>query len=98
MTKADYKLVDYWIPRRGPCAVCEGKPKDARHKILDDIRQAYREGMKPAQIAVESKYPLDVVLAVIRISSYRYTLLTMHPPRREGGGWKSGRPRKGRSP
>lgn len=55
--------VDAVIPYRGECGLCGAH--DARHRILDAIKERWRAGEPPDEIAADYEYPATVVDAIV---------------------------------
>ena len=55
--------LDRWFPPRGPCGICGGP--DARHRILDAIREHVAAGETAEEVAEELDVPLEAVHAAL---------------------------------
>lgn len=53
------RAIDQWFPPRGPCGICGGP--DARHRILDAIRDYVAAGETPENVAEELCLPVEAV-------------------------------------
>jgi hypothetical protein len=58
--------LDRWLPPRGPCLVCGVPGMDARHRVIDAIRDYATAGESASVIAAELALPVEAVLAVLR--------------------------------
>jgi len=54
--------LDRWFPSLGPCAVC-GDGRDARHRLIDTIREQAALGMGVDDLAREYGRPVEAIRA-----------------------------------
>ena len=57
--------LDRWLPPRGPCLVCGVPGMDARHRIIDAIREQVTAGEAPEDVASELELPIEAVHAAL---------------------------------
>jgi hypothetical protein len=60
-----------WFPRRGQCQICGVPGMDARHRILDAIREYVAAGETVIEVAEELGLPVEAVhAALVSTSNY----------------------------
>jgi hypothetical protein len=57
--------LDRWLPPRGPCLICGVPGADARHRIIDAIREQATVGADPEDIARELDLPIEAINAAL---------------------------------
>lgn len=58
------KWLDKHLPPRGPCALCGGP--DARHRVVDSIRDSVKAGDSIASVARDFELPVSFVRRLVK--------------------------------